>query len=111
IHWLAPAMYLLPWFDNVRIDLTLAGLRESLFAIVGFAIGSELMMAVSRRDHIGVYTVATREGTALESRLLTLLLISGLVLYGLFPLAGRLPSATAIVSTGSTLAVIGIGLK
>src|SRR4029453_3154064 len=33
IHWLAPAMYLLPWFDNVRIDLTLAGLRESLFAI------------------------------------------------------------------------------
>lgn len=111
MHWLAPAMYLLPWFDNVRIDLTLAGLRESLFAILGFAVGSELMMAVSRRHHIGVYTVSTREGTPVESRLVNMYLISGLVLYGLFPLAGRLPSATAIVSTGSTLAVIGIGLK
>jgi hypothetical protein len=111
MHWLAPAMYLLPWYDNVRIELTAAGLRESLFAIAGFAVGSELMMAVSRRHHVGVYTVSTREGMPVEPRLVNLYLICGVVLYGLFPLVGKLPSATAIVSTGSTLGVVAIGLK
>lgn len=63
IHWLAPAMYLLPWYTNVRYDLTAEGLRQSTFAILGFTIGSEVMLAISKRRHFGVYTVSTREGT------------------------------------------------
>jgi hypothetical protein len=111
MHWLAPVMYLLPWYSNPRFDLTAEGLRQSLHAIVGFAAGSEITMAISRRRHIGIYTTSTWEGTPVESRLVNLYLISGVVLYGLFPIAGHLPSATAILSTGSTLAVVAIGLK
>jgi hypothetical protein len=111
MHWLAPVMYLLPWYGNPRLDLTAEGLRQSLYAIVGFAAGSEITMAISRRRHIGIYTTSTWEGTPVESRLVNLYLISGVVLYGLFPIAGHLPSATAILSTGSTLAVVAIGLK
>ncbi|HEX7779011.1 MAG TPA: hypothetical protein VF424_07230 [Vicinamibacterales bacterium] len=111
MHWLAPVMYLLPWYGNPRLDLTVEGLRQSLYAIVGFAIGSEMTMAISRRRHIGIYTTSTWEGMPVESRLVNLYLFSGIVLYGLFPIAGHLPSATAILSTGSTLAVVAIGLK
>lgn len=111
MHWLAPVMYLLPWYGNPRLDLTAEGLRQSLYAIVGFAIGSEITMAISRRRHIGIYSTSTWEGIPVESRLVNLYLFSGIVLYGLFPIAGHLPSATAILSTGSTLAVVAIGLK
>jgi hypothetical protein len=111
MHWLAPVMYLLPWYGNARLDLTGEGLRQSLYAIVGFAVGSEMTMAISRRRHIGIYTTSTWEGMPVESRLVNLYLFSGIVLYGLFPIAGHLPSATAILSTGSTLAVVAIGLK
>jgi hypothetical protein len=109
MHWLAPLIYLLPWYDNPRFDLTAEGLRQSTFAILGFAAGSEIMLAVSRRHHQSAHT---SEGAAVEPRLVNLYLLTGIVLYAVvFPLAGRLPSATALVSTGSTLAVVAIGLK
>ncbi|HEY7473373.1 MAG TPA: hypothetical protein VH679_00055 [Vicinamibacterales bacterium] len=112
IHWLAPLMYLLPWYTNVRYDLTAEGLRQSTFAILGFTAGSEVMLAISKRRHFGVYTVSTREGTPVDPRIVNLYLLAGIFLYGFVaPLAGRVPSATALVSTGATLAVVAIGLK
>lgn len=109
MHWLAPLMYLLPWYDNTRFDLTVEGLRQSAFAILGFAAGSEIVLAISRRLHQSAHLSA---GEPVEPRLVNLYLFTGIVLYAVvFPLAGRLPSATALVSTGSTLAVVAIGLK
>jgi hypothetical protein len=113
MHWLAPAMFLLPWYTtNVRFDLTAEGLRQSTYAILGFAAGAEILLAYSKRRHADLYTVSTSEGVPVESRLVTLYLGAGVVLYTVVaPLAGRLPSATALVSTGATLAVVAIGLK
>ena len=109
MHWLAPLIYLLPWYDNLRFDLTAEGLRQSTFAILGFAAGSEVTLAISRRHHQSAHT---SEGEPVDPRLVNLYLFTGIALYGVvFPLAGRLPSVTALVSTGSTLAVVAIGLK
>ncbi len=109
MHWLAPVIYLLPWYDNPRLDLTGEGLRQSTYAILGFAAGSEVMLALSKRHH---RSALETDGNPVDPRLINLYLFTGIVLYGVvFPLAGRLPSATALVSTGSTLAVVAIGLK
>ena len=38
IHWLAPLLYLLPWYGNARIDPTTQGLRLSAIAMLAFTV-------------------------------------------------------------------------
>ena len=45
LHWLAPLLHLLPWSEPLRGDLTADGLRQSTFALAGFAVGVELINA------------------------------------------------------------------
>jgi hypothetical protein len=109
IHWLASALYLLPWHDTAARDLTVVGLRESLFALVGFWLGAELArfsMPAAGEDE------TDDPSRALQPRLINLYIVSGLIMYGLlFTVAASLPSATAVLSGGSTLMAVGIGLK
>ncbi len=55
MHWLAPLIYLLPWYDNLRFDLTAEGLRQSTFAILGFAAGGEVTLAISATASPGAH--------------------------------------------------------
>ncbi len=109
IHWFASALYLLPWHDTAARDLTIVGLRESFFALVGFWLGAELarfLMPTASEDE------TDDASKALPPRLINLYIVSGLIMYGLlFTAAVRLPSVTAVLSGGSTLMAVGIGLK
>jgi hypothetical protein len=109
IHWFASALYLLPWHDNPTRDLTIAGLRESFFALLGFWFGAEL----TRFSMPPFGEDETDEASkALPPRLINLYIVSGLIMYALlFTAASSLPSATAVLSGGSTLMAVGIGLK
>jgi hypothetical protein len=111
MHVLVPLLYLIPWFDSDRLELTALGLRQAALAIVAFAVGSEIALAVIRRR---LQIVPDDEAAApvVDNRIVNLYFIAGAVLYGvIFPIAGRLPSVTALVSTGSTLGVVAVGLK
>jgi hypothetical protein len=109
IHWFASALYLLPWHDSPTRDLTIIGLRESLFAILGFAIGTEISRLWLPTP---AYDVADDPGKAFPPRVINLYIVSGVIMYGLlFTAAGSLPSVTAVLSGGSTLMAVGIGLK
>jgi hypothetical protein len=110
MHALAPAMYLLPWYDSDRAFLTGLGLRESALAMVAFAVGTELARLVVRRQL--ELRPELREATpTVDNRIVNLYLIGGLAAYALTPVLSRLPSGSAIVAAGSTLGVVAIGLK
>jgi len=110
LYWMAPLMYLLPWYDTPGHELTAIGLREAAFGMAAFAIGTEIARPMVRR-----WTSALPDAEQLgpiDTRLTNLLLLTGAVLYlVVFPLAGYLPSVTAFVSTGSMVAVVAMSLK
>ncbi len=109
LHWLAPLLHLLPWFEPVRGDLTSEGLRQSTWALVGFAVGVELLNARSRRS--AESTVTEFQNKKAQERLIRVYLAAGVLLYIAALLGGRLPLIAAVVSTGSTLVAVSVGLK
>jgi hypothetical protein len=110
LYWLAPAMYLLPWYDTPGYSLTAIGLREAAIGLVAFAIGVEIARPIVARRLIGLGEVLTLP--AIDRRLTNLLLATGAGLYVVvFPLAGYFPGMTAFVSTGSMVAVVAMALK
>ena len=112
MHWLAATIYLLPWYGGPRLDFTASGLREAAIAMIAFAVGSEITLAILRRRHIDLTGDTEPEEKPVDGRLVTLYLVAGAVLYGvILPLASRLPSVTAFASAGSTLVVVGVSLK
>ena len=110
LYWMAPLMYLLPWYDTPGHELTALGLREAAIGMVAFAVGTEIARPIVSRRTDALPT-PHRPGP-IDKRLTNLLLVTGAVLYlVVFPLAGYLPSMTAFVSTGSMVAVVAISLK
>ncbi len=85
-------------------------MRQSAFAILAFAVGIEATLWLMRRR--ATPADADDEQLIINPRTIRLYFIAGFVLHViLLPIARRLPSMTALVSTGSTLFVIGMGLK
>ena len=110
LYWLAPAMYLLPWYDTPNYMLTAAGLREAAIALVAFAIGVEVARPIVARNVDAVEDIESLP--PVDARLTNLLLLVGAGLYVIvFPLAGYFPGMTAFVSTGSMVAVVAMALK
>lgn len=110
LHVLAPALALLPWYYFPAIELTAAGLRESVIAMVAFAAGAELAAFAKRRTEATGTEWVTRY--VLSGKMITIYLCVALFLYGVVaPLAGRLPTVGAIASTGSTLLAVAVALK
>ena len=111
LHVLSPAIALLPWYDFPAIELTAIGLRESVFAIVAFVVGSEVAAFVKRHSE-DEHTNLPTERQMLPNRIVTIFLMVAVMLYGIgAPLAGRLPTVGAITSTGSTLLAVAVALK
>jgi hypothetical protein len=111
LHVLAPALALLPWYDFPAVELTAAGLRESVFAMIAFAAGAEIAAFLKRQGEPWPATEwVTRH--ALSGQAITIYLLVALFLFGIVsPLAGQLPTIGAIASTGSTLLAVAVALK
>jgi hypothetical protein len=111
IHWLAPALYLLPWYTTRSADLVAEGLRQSAWATVALAVGAEIVLWVSRQRQAARRLQGAGSG-AIEARVVNLYLGAGALLYGVvFPIASGIPSLQALVATGSTVTVVAVGLK
>ena len=108
IHWLAPAFSLLPWYRNPDYRLMEAGVEQSLYGIAAFAFGSLF---------VGPFLINTgllargAERHEPDRRLPFAFVCAGAIFYGLLSTSLKsLPSATAIISTGQQLLVVGVGL-
>lgn len=109
IHWLAAALYMLPWFTSPEMETTVEGLRVSAIAMVAFAAGGEIGAALFRRR--GLASDAAHEGE-IDSRVATVYILAGAMFYGvIFPVVAALPTASALASTASSLMVLGVAFK
>lgn len=112
IHWLAAAIYLLPWYSDRGEDLVALGLRQATLATVALAIGAEIVGWVMRLHRPKSVRGAKSTSVALDPLAVNVYLIAGMMLYGVIsPLGARLPSLQALVATGSTVTLIALSLK
>jgi energy-coupling factor transporter transmembrane protein EcfT len=109
LHWLAPVLHLLPWFEPERGDLTAPGMRESTFAMAAFVVGAELPR-FGRSKAAGFAYDAEAEAQRIR-QLINLFFVVGIVLYVVALFGGQLPFLSSIVSTGSTVVAVSVGLK
>src|SRR5262245_11453592 len=108
IHLLAPILYLIPWYGDLRIESTTEGLRESTIALIAFAVGSEIGAILSRRR-----PAMCPDGEAnIDSRAATRYLIAGVFIYAvMIPISRGIPTLTALVSMALPMIVAAMGAK
>ncbi|HYA18369.1 MAG TPA: hypothetical protein VEF06_12940 [Bryobacteraceae bacterium] len=108
IHWVASLMYVLPWYNGENPEYTTSGTEQSLYAVAAFAFGS-VVLAPFVIDS-GILPRSTGQHIP-DPRLPRMYLLIGIVFYVLLSTSlGRLPSVTAVISTGQSLAVVGLSL-
>src|SRR5205085_5234529 len=101
IHWLAPALYLLPGYHPYDPRVVEAGLEVSVYAILAFGIGNLALAPLLRNSHILPRSTGVHQP---DPYLPQAYLWTGVISYLLLSSSlGRLPSATALVSTGQQL--------
>jgi len=106
LHWLAAALYLLPWYTNHDPDVVTLGLQQGTYAVLGFGIGSLLVAPLFGRGAAGA---AARK--PIEPGLARNYVQVGLIaFFGLVPIVGRIPTISAIAVQGWNLLVVGLGL-
>ncbi|MCC7043671.1 MAG: hypothetical protein IT183_07410 [Acidobacteria bacterium] len=110
IHWLAATLHALPWYAAPTTDETIIGLRVATIGLIAFAVGGELGVLLSRR--FGLQMPESDDGRLASPRIVTLYIVGGVVVYvGIAPIVAGLPTASALVSTASSLMVLGVALK
>lgn len=112
IHWLASLLYLMPSHQGRNAVTTAYGMRMSALAMTALAVGIELTAYLRQRRAVAAPAIEdVQEAPVISPKAVRFFLITGLVLHViLFPLARGIPSVEALVSTGSTLLVMAIGL-
>lgn len=107
LHWLSAALNLLPWYETWNPRFAEEGMRQSMLAILAFTLGTEIVRRRMARGAADDEPVVEISPVAVN-----VYLVAGVVMHVLlFPLARNIPSVNALVGTGSTLFVIGVGLK
>ena len=116
IHWVASAIYALPWYSNYTLNDVIAGLEQSTYAVVAFSAGYVLytfIHGISSKQLPDEPTSLSEKKYRISDAGQTNLYIGiGLICFflGNSSLA-NLPSATSLVTSAANLAVIGLMLK
>lgn len=109
IHWVANALYLAPWYAFFDREILLLGLEQSVYGLVGFAVGSLILAALFIPSERG--DASSDETTEYPPQLPVYYMGFGILSYMLqsTPLGG-LPTVTALVSVGQNLFILGVCL-
>jgi hypothetical protein len=108
IHWVAPALYLLPWYHRYPTQVVVAGLEQSTYGAIAFAFGSLVLAPFLLSAGL---VPRARVSAAPDPKLPKAYLLIGSASYALLSIGvGAIPSATSIVATGQQLTVVGLGL-
>jgi hypothetical protein len=106
LHWLAAAIYLLPWYWNLDLRVVFAGLRESTYAMAGFTVGV-LGFTLVRRTPPQVIA----ENVKADQKVIRLYLMVGVVCYFVLSrLFANTPTVSAVANVASTCGIVGIAL-
>jgi len=114
-YWLPTMLYLLPWYWGVfDSSLVQVGFQESLYGVIGFAVGTLLLWPLLRRlgplRSWGDRSRAPEVGGT-DPRLAKLLMAFGLMSYFVVtPLGARVPTLSALVGVLPNLLLVGLAL-
>src|ERR1044071_7609397 len=110
IHWLAGAIYALPWYLPADSAMSL-GLAQSTYAIAGFALGSAIILPMLLQKGSDSAAEPPIKIVA-NSTLAHTCLVVGLVAYFVLePMLHGLPTIGAIVSATSNLLLVELGIE
>ena len=110
MHWLAAALYALPWYSAPGVDATAIGLFVATIGMIALAAGGEAGVWLSGR--VGPSISESGRAAIAAPRIVTLYIVAGAVAYGIVaPAASTLPTIAALVATTSSLMVLGVALK
>jgi hypothetical protein len=108
IHLVGAAIYLLPAYQDHDPHLTEMGFEQSLYGVVAFVVGGLLITPILVRKGVLPRAKGTHQP---DPRLPKAYILCGVLFYVLLStFLGHLPTATAIISTGQQLVVVGLGL-
>jgi len=108
IHLVGAAIYLLPAFQDHDPRLTEMGFEQSLYGVVAFAVGGLTITPLLVYKGVLPRAKGTHHP---DPRLPKAYIACGVLFYLLSAtFLGHLPTATAIVSTGQQLVVVGLAL-
>jgi hypothetical protein len=109
LHWLAAALYLLPWYTNHDPVVVALGLQQATYGVLGFGLGSLVLAPMFGRAGNGV--AANMSRAAIEPKLARRYVQVGLItFFVLAPLVARIPTVAAVSVQGWNLLVVGLGL-
>lgn len=107
IHWLAAALYALPWYAGPSHHFTLVGLRVSAIGLIAFGAGAEVGARLFGR--LGTRVATEAPGRMISPRIVACFIVSGAVFYaGISPLVAGLPTVAGLASTGAWLMIVGV---
>jgi hypothetical protein len=108
IHWVGAAIYVLPAYQGTDSRFTELGFEQTLYGVAAFAFGALVLTPLLANR--GFLRRSAQQHQP-DTRLPVAYIAAGVVSFTLtFSYFGRLPTATAIVSTGEQLVVAGLCL-
>jgi hypothetical protein len=108
LHWLAAAIYVLPWYWNLDVAVVFAGLKESTYAMGGFTLG---VLGITHLGKRYVQAPTLVRDPIADHKMVQLYLIVGTASYFvLAPFFATTPTISAIFNTASGCAIVGIAL-
>jgi hypothetical protein len=108
IHWVAPALYLMPSYQSFDQRIVESGLEQSVYAAVAFAFSSLLLTPFLL--NFGILP-RPKAPLHIDTNLPNAYIALGAGSYAIMSMGiGALPSATAVFSTGQQLVVVGLAL-
>lgn len=110
LHWLAAAIYLLPWYYLLDPELVVDGLEVSTYGFVGFATGVLVATAWGYIRYPNLTRKPEHAVFAEPERLKKYLLIGAVSYAVLAPLLTNVATVSAIVNAASGFVVIALAL-
>ena len=117
IHWVASALYALPWYSYYSLDDVTAGLKLSAYAVVAFSAGYLILShtlsgASSRRLPQNQWHLYDERSQISDNWVTNLYIGIGAVCFLLGILGhSKLPTVNSLITGASNLAVVGLMLK
>jgi len=117
IHWFGALIYTFPWYTpthpylvaNSGIINTTAGFSETTYGVLGFAYGSIILTPwlLKKTRPSWLYEYVSQPNLSLSKNLIYI----GLFFFALAPILGKIPSFTAIATSGISLFIVGLCLS
>jgi len=108
IHWAGAAIYVLPGYRDQNSRFTELGFEQTVYGVAAFAFGSLVFTPLLANRG---FLRRSPENHQPDSRLPKAYIAAGVIFYVLSStFIGRLPTASAIVSTGQELVIAGLCL-